>query len=377
MYKRILLTAFFAVAAFSAIQAQSLVKFDQTTQDFGEVKESENPRLTHTFSFTNISEGAVKIIDVKAGGYRLTPTWTPGAIQPGRNGSVIISFDLRGQSGPFNHAAVVKAAPFNKDDNTVDSASATASVVYLKGSVVARERTPAELYHHESGSLRMSSKYVNFGQITDKEVGEEKLTIYNQGEKPVKIESAETEPYVEVVFPEDGQREIKPKQTLDLQIKFDGSKAGDYYWKHSSITLVTNDDTLARKRISASATILPDFTEMSEEDSLNGPRIAFDKTEHDFGDIMEGDVVETTFKFTNTGKSTLKILKTKASCGCTATQPEKKELAPGESSSISVKFNSAHKNGPQHKSIHVVTNDPTNPMSRLGIKSNVSKKAGE
>ena len=31
--------------------------------------------------------------------------------------------------------------------------------------------------------------------------------------------------------------------------------------------------------------------------------IAFDKKEHDFGVINEGDIVETTFSFKNTGKS--------------------------------------------------------------------------
>ena len=47
---------------------------------------------------------------------------------------------------------------------------------------------------------------------------------------------------------------------------------------------------------------------------LGGAKISFDKTEHDFGTIKEGDIVETVFLFTNTGKSELIISSAKGSC---------------------------------------------------------------
>ena len=40
---------------------------------------------------------------------------------------------------------------------------------------------------------------------------------------------------------------------------------------------------------------------------VDAPVMTFDKTEHDWGDINEGDKVETVFKFKNTGKSELII----------------------------------------------------------------------
>lgn len=45
------------------------------------------------------------------------------------------------------------------------------------------------------------------------------------------------------------------------------------------------------------------------------PIMTFEETEHDFGTIDEGDVVETEFKFTNTGKTDLIITNAYASCG--------------------------------------------------------------
>ena len=51
--------------------------------------------------------------------------------------------------------------------------------------------------------------------------------------------------------------------------------------------------------------------------STESPIMSFDKTLHDFGTIQEGETVETTFTFTNSGKSDLIIVDARGSCGCT------------------------------------------------------------
>ncbi len=87
-----------------------------------------------------------------------------------------------------------------------------------------------------------------------------------------------------------------------------------------------------------------------------GAKIKFDKTEHDFGTINEGDIVETVFKFTNSGKSELIITSAKASCGCTIPEWPKEPIMPGKSGEIKVKFNSKRKPNLQNKQITLVTN---------------------
>lgn len=87
-----------------------------------------------------------------------------------------------------------------------------------------------------------------------------------------------------------------------------------------------------------------------------GAKFKFDKTEHDFGVIQEGDVVETVFMFTNSGKSELIITSAKASCGCTIPEWPKEPIMPGESGQIKVKFNSDKKPNLQQKQITLVTN---------------------
>ena len=70
--------------------------------------------------------------------------------------------------------------------------------------------------------------------------------------------------------------------------------------------------------------------------------INFEKTNHDFGEIKDGDIVETTFQFSNSGNSDLKILNATGSCGCTVPEyPRDTPIKPGESGTIKVKFDSS------------------------------------
>lgn len=86
------------------------------------------------------------------------------------------------------------------------------------------------------------------------------------------------------------------------------------------------------------------------------PVITFDKSEFDFGEIMNGTPVETVFSYTNTGDAPLVVTNIKSTCGCTVPQDWSKEpLAPGASDKFTVKFNGKG-NGNTMKAITVTAN---------------------
>ena len=124
------------------------------------------------------------------------------------------------------------------------------------------------------------------------------------------------------------------------------------------------------------------------------PVITFDKIVHDWGQVNEGDKLETTFSFKNTGKSPLIITKIKASCGCTVPSGWSKEpIMPGQSSKFDVKFNTKGKPNNQQKSVTVtcntakgseivkikaqVTPDPEQEKIRAKRKADRDKKRAE
>jgi hypothetical protein len=122
-----------------------------------------------------------------------------------------------------------------------------------------------------------------------------------------------------------------------------------------------------------SANIEEDFSTLSEADLAKAPVLNVDNTEFNFGKINQGDKVDHTYVLTNSGKSDLIIRSVKASCGCTAVQPDKQVISPGESVNIKTVFNSAGKVGNQNKTVTIITNDPKHSKMILWVKGEVMK----
>ena len=111
-------------------------------------------------------------------------------------------------------------------------------------------------------------------------------------------------------------------------------------------------------------------TAVAQDQSTSGPVITFSEASHDFGDIKQGDKVEHTFAFKNTGTEPLILSNVLTTCGCTATNWPRDPIAPGKSGEITVKFNSAGKMGKQNKVVTIVSN-ATNSQERVKIITNV------
>jgi len=101
------------------------------------------------------------------------------------------------------------------------------------------------------------------------------------------------------------------------------------------------------------------------------PKLEFEKLEHNFGSVGPGTNNLCEFRFTNTGKSTLKIGEITSTCGCTPFSLAKKEYAPGESGILKVKYLSDQLRGKTTKQLVIHSNDRTNPEITLAINANI------
>ena len=104
--------------------------------------------------------------------------------------------------------------------------------------------------------------------------------------------------------------------------------------------------------------------------TTEAPVMTFEKTEHDFGTITQGENVTYNFKFTNTGKSDLLITNAKGSCGCTVPEYPKTPIKPGDSGEMKVTFSSAGRNGMQSKTVDITTNTAAG-HEKLMIKASI------
>lgn len=105
------------------------------------------------------------------------------------------------------------------------------------------------------------------------------------------------------------------------------------------------------------------------------PKMDFETTEHDFGTIKEGDVVEHTYAIKNTGEAPLIIQSAQPSCGCTVPDFSKEPIPVGGTGYVKAKFDSNGKQNIQNKTITVTAN--TWPKQTvLRFKAMVTPKAG-
>lgn len=94
---------------------------------------------------------------------------------------------------------------------------------------------------------------------------------------------------------------------------------------------------------------------------------------YDFGSVAEGEVVEYSYRFKNTGSNPLVVTNVSASCGCTVPEKPEEPVKPGEMGFIKVKFNSENRPGEVHKSV-TVTSNANPPFNDLLLKGTVIGK---
>lgn len=110
-------------------------------------------------------------------------------------------------------------------------------------------------------------------------------------------------------------------------------------------------------------------------DSANFTSIQWlDSTVQNIGKVKEGQVVEVSYRFKNTGDKNLVIANVSASCGCTVPEKPEKPIAPGEEGVIRAKFDSRGRPaGITQKDVHVLANTAPESATRLSFKVEITE----
>lgn len=354
---RLIFALGFVVLAFSVMAQKPQIVFENLEHDFGAFKESDGVQTT-TFKFTNKGEVPLVLTNVRASCGCTTPKWTREPVAPNGSGEIQVSYNPRNRPGAFNKTVMVSS---NAENGT--------TVLRITGRVEEREKTLAELYPRQIGSLRVKTNHISFARIKENEVKTQELELVNDTEKPIEVGfrtvpghiTAKVEPQT---IPANGKGK--------LMVTYNAKEANTYGFASHRIYLSLDGSNDYRASVGVSATIEEDFSTLSAEELANAPVAKFSESSYDFGEMKQGEKKDHTFNLTNEGKSELIIRNVRSSCGCTAVAPSKKVIAPGESVPIKVTFDSRGKRGRQSKSVTVITNDPKTPTSMLRISCNVT-----
>lgn len=359
MKKNFFFTGVFLLINALAFAQGGKITFEKTTHDFGVIKEEGGP-VSVEFKFTNTGTSPLLVSNVQPSCGCTTPGWTKEAVAPGESGII------KAEYNPLN-----RPGTFAKTLNVTSNGEPSTFTLNIKGTVTPKPKTIKDELPDSIGNLRLQSRYVNLGKVTTEKPITKEFSLYNSGEKPITFKDEKTVPaHIKISIE---PKTIQPKERATMLVTYDAKAKNDFGFLSDQVVINTNEGEFGKKDLHVSAQVEEYFPPMTPTELEKSPKVTFEKTEHDFGVLKPGITASIDFKFTNTGKSDLIIRKTKANCGCTASEPDKKVLKPGESSNIKVSYNTTGKKGSDQKEVTVFTNDPTGSVKTLKIKANVSE----
>ena len=109
----------------------------------------------------------------------------------------------------------------------------------------------------------------------------------------------------------------------------------------------------------------------SPEDSSSQPLMSFLSMSHDFGTIIEGEMVVCYFDYENSGERELVIKSVETTCGCTTPDWSREPLKQGEKERLKIIFDAKGRSGAQRKVVTVASNASNSPL-RLTIRANIN-----
>ena len=131
--KKLLLFAIAMVMAFTvSAQEQQIIEIAEKTHDFGTIKE-EDGRVTHVFTFKNVTDGPLTIKNVRASCGCTTPAWSREPIAPGAEAQITVTYNASGRPGAF-HKSVTVTLSNGTEDFT--------QVLFIKGKVTPKQVAP-------------------------------------------------------------------------------------------------------------------------------------------------------------------------------------------------------------------------------------------
>ncbi len=312
-----------------------------------------------TIRFYNKSDMEMQL-SIKDMPLHINATLSTSKIKPAERGFVVLRYN----------AGLVKEAGNRNDRITIQTndPKQEQKILFITADILEKpvELTPEMRFPFRMGNILTTRNGVSFANILNTESRIDSLQLYNDAQIAIKIDYQKPAKHLKASL---SSNLIPPGKTVTLYITFDASKVDGFGQMFGDRLMLQTDDTVQPlKIIYISAVVKEDFSKLTPSQLANAPVIEFENKEFDFGTKPSGDKIPHSFVFKNTGKSDLVIRKVNASCGCTATNPEKTIIKPGESSKIDTSFDTKGRSGDQIKTITVVTNDPKNPEVMLQIK---------
>lgn len=165
---------FLLALAFSAYpQIEKTLVFIPDHIDFGKIREDDG-RVSHKVKAVNISSDTTFIISARTSCGCSAAEYPEHSFAPGDTVEVTLSYDPQNRPGKF-----LKTARFFTGEQRI------ANSIKLSGTVIPSRKNLDKAYPDSVGCLRLSTRFVNAGEISRTEARPLFVGIYNDSDNPI------------------------------------------------------------------------------------------------------------------------------------------------------------------------------------------------
>jgi hypothetical protein len=207
----------------------------------------------------------------------------------------------------------------------------------------------------------------DFGIIKQGKIVTHNFTLLNNGGDILKITDIHAACGCTAAKPD--KNELNPGESINIKVDFNSE--GKMGKQEKYVYVKTNDPNNQELKFKFTGIVI-DSNDAKE--NLTDPILTFNESQHDFGTVKEGQVVDYTFKFKNSGKGLLEVKKISTSCGCTVALISSKIIKPGEEGTLRVEFDTKKLEGKINRNITIQSNDPKEPNKVLLIFADIIRE---
>jgi hypothetical protein len=326
--------------------------------DIGTVMQ-EKGIVTSEFFFVNKADFPIFIQDIITDCGCTTVSYTTDTLSLDQIGSVKVSYEPTGRSGPFSKMIIVKT----NIDSDGDS-------LFLEGYNLPYPEDVEKHYLNKIGGLGFNSTVINMGNVFNNEPKVKQVDFFNYQNYPIMLNKVQTlvPEHVEVEFVQDV---IPAKSRGLLSVSYDGALRNDFGYFEDSLRIVLmgkEEPAVPLKMISA---VHEYFEPVPLHEVKNLPKLFISEGEVDLNRITANMPVSKVITLTNEGAQPLNIRKVVSNCECLTFSLQKNELAPGEKVDLVFTFDPKGRKGIDYKTLTLFTTDPLNPTRSVIIKSRI------
>lgn len=314
----------------------------------------QQPRMV-TFAFKNKGDKPLEILKVIPSCGCTTADWPREKIEPGGVGLITSVYDAR------------MLGTFYKELAVYTTASAEPVYLSMEGRVVSELLDFTGDFPIDLGSVRLNTNYLEFDNV-------------NRGDHPVcefQVVNLERTPYSPELMhlPAYLSMECIPEVIAGgkvgrVRLTLDSDKLGMLGLNQTRIFLsrYMGDKIGESNEILVSAVLLPDFSNLSEEELERAPQIQFSAKEIDFGSLNGKKKLTQTITITNAGQEPLDIRSVQVFNQALSVSVNKRVIAPGKTAIMKVTVNAQFlKNARNRPRVLLITNDPLHAKEVINV----------